>query len=85
MFLNYIFLADDELLVDTRRGSRKIQVTRTEGPTTTVTDILYSMVADSKWLELHAKDNLFKIYGTTTAEIVGNLDEISFRGQHWGV
>lgn len=85
MFIDYDFAADDILLIDTRRGSRKIQVERTVGPDTTVTNILYAKTAESTWLELHSLSNILKVYGDTTSDIVANLTDISFQAQHWGI
>lgn len=85
MFLDYDFLTDDILLIDTRRGSRKIQVERTVGPDTTITNILYAKTPESTWLELHSPVNTLKIYGDTTSDIVANLTDISFQAQHWGI
>lgn len=81
MFLDYTFLDNDIVTVDTRRGQRRIQVTRS-GVTT---DILYSLTPDSTWLELHSVSNTLKVYGATEATVVANLTDISFRGQHWGI
>jgi hypothetical protein len=81
MWLDYDFLTNDELLIDTRRGSRKIQVTRA-GVTT---DILYALDPDSDWLQLHSLGNLIKLYGAVTTDIPGNFDTISFRTAYWGI
>lgn len=81
MFLDYDFLLGDELLIDTRRGHRKIQVTRAAE----TTDILYALDPDSVWLELHSLANLIKVYGAVTTDIPANFDNISFRTAYWGV
>jgi phage-related protein len=81
LFLNYPFLTDDVLFIDTRRGYRKIQVTR--GSETT--DILYALDPDSVWLELHSLANLIKLYGEVTTDIPGNFTDVTFRTAYWGI
>lgn len=81
--LSYSFLVGDKVLIDSRRGSRKIQVTRTTGGVTTTTDILYAK-SSLEWLELHSKSNLLKAAGAG-GTAVANITEIRFRGSHWGI
>lgn len=75
------FQEGDKIYVDTRPGSRRITLTR--GSVTT--NILYAKLSYSKWLELHAKDNVINAYGASTTSIVATINEIRFRAAHWGV
>lgn len=85
MTINYTFLDDDILTIDTRRGQRRIQLTRTVAMVTTTTDILYALDSDSTWLELHLLNNSLAIHGADDEDIIANLTEIAFRGYHWGI
>jgi hypothetical protein len=65
MVLNYSFLKDDIVYINTRRGERKIQLTRgVQGNPASISStglisggvtssILYALSQDSRWLELH--------------------------------
>lgn len=79
------FLVDDKIYIDTRPGSRKIQLTRTVNGSAITQDILFTKSSNSKWLELHSRDNLLKAYGLNENQIVANLTEVRFRAAHWGV
>lgn len=79
------FLVDDEVIIDTRRGQRKIQLVRTEASITTTYNILYMKTSDSTWLDLHSEDSILKVYGLDDDNIVANLTELAFRGAHWGI
>lgn len=83
MVFDYAFLEDDIVTIDTRRGSRRIQVLHS-GDTDPI-DILYSKVSGSTWLELHSLENTLKIYGEDDDDIIADLNSITFRALHWGV
>jgi hypothetical protein len=60
MVMNYAFLTGDIIYINTRRGERKIQLTRGGSISSTgvisggtTTNILYSQTQASRWLELH--------------------------------
>lgn len=85
MYFEYPFVADDQFILDTRRGSRRVQVIRTESMVTTTKDILYSKTDESTWIDLHSLNNILKAYGEDPSDIVADISNISFRGLHWGL
>lgn len=82
MILNLAFLAGDKVVVDTRQGSRKIQLIRA-GLTY---DILYTLYSSpSSWLEIHGKSNTLKSWGINSDTVVANITRITFQAYHWGI
>lgn len=82
MIMDYDFQVGDEVYIDTRPGSKRVQVTRAA----VTTDILYSLyTSTSEWLLIHSPDNVLKIYGATPESIVGNITRVAFNAYHWGV
>lgn len=82
MVLNYDFLPDDEIYIDTRQGSRKIQLIRAA----VTYDILYALYSTpSSWLEIHSKTNILKAWGINSDTIVANITQVVFQAYHWGV
>ena len=82
MILNFDFLSGDNIYIDNRQGSRKIQLTRA-GVTT---DILYTLYSSpSSWLEIHSKSNVLKAWGINEDTVVANITRIVFQAYHWGV
>lgn len=79
--LDYDFLANDVVTLNTVRGERSVKVLR--GGVTT--EILYAKTAASTWLELHAPSNIMSVYGTTEANTVANLTSLAYRPLHWGI
>lgn len=80
MQINYVFLAGDEVVLNTNRGSRGLTVTRA-GETT---PILYAL-GSTYWHEIHAPENVMRAYGSSDSSVVANITEISTQGRHWGV
>ena len=86
MVLNYAFLTGDKVVLNTRRGQRRIQLVRTTAGVTTTTDILFTMVSGSdSWLDIHSEQNTMKSYGNVSSAVVATITKLNFQAQHWGV
>lgn len=86
MVLNYGFQLGDKVYINTIRGQRRIQVTRTVAGVTTTTDILFALVSSpTSWLDIHSEANELKSYGATDSTIVATISKLQFRAQYWGV
>ncbi len=95
------FEPGDLIYVNTRKGERKIQLTRggTIGSDGVISggvtpDIYYTLTADSKWLELHklpinsgnpTGQSTLVVYGADSSSAVANIKQIKFRAAWWGV
>ena len=79
------WLVGDQIYVDTRPGSRKIQLTRTVGGSPITYDVLFARVQTTPWLALHAPDNTLQAYGATSSTVVGNITQVRHRAMYWGI
>lgn len=78
--LDFNFQVDDRVLINTRRGERKIQVVRNGF----IINILYALSTTSGWIELHKRNNELIIKGVDSS-VVANVNTIAFRAAWWGV
>lgn len=76
MEINYAFDVDDVLTVDTRSGSRGINLTRDE----TTTSIIYALSMNSKWLWLYGGNNTITVNNTTFT-----WQDFYYVPQYWGI
>jgi len=89
--LNFAFQTGDLIYINTRRGERKIRLTRGGVDS----NILYSMTADSRWLELHRVVPIpisnplglstMVVYGSSLSNSIANITKIKSRGAWWGI
>lgn len=76
MTFTYGFLSDDKLIIDTRPGSRGIWVLRSG----ILTNIIYSLSADSSWHMFHGGINNFTVSSAAFA-----WGDVYYLPQYWGI
>ena len=85
MKLSYAFQAGDKVYINTNRGSRRIQLTRTVNGVPVTSSLLFALLRGYPWLELRALANVLKLYGTDSTALVADVNTLAFRGKHWGI
>lgn len=66
----------------TTRGYRDIRIKTGLLPSI---PIVASLTYDSPWIELTATANVMKVYGATSADIVGVINTLTYSPAYWGV
>lgn len=82
MVINRAFTVGEVVTIKTTRGSRKLTV---ETPPGAPASILANLSNTSRWLELHSQANTMRVYGTNSANIVGEVRELRYTEAFWGV
>lgn len=80
MILEHEFVVGDEIVIDTRRGSREIR-NMADG----AANIVDALTDDSTWLELYPGDNVFSAFADGSPTSFTWVNAAIYRAKYWGV